>query len=82
MISRRRWRYAPFDLDARAGSNATNEQAVLMLRALLTERFGLKAHPETRQLPVYSLVRASATSLGPTHQIIWSEVRTAHAPAR
>ena len=54
-----------FDLDARAGASATNEQAVLMLRALLAERFALKAHAETRQLPVYALVRVSATSLGP-----------------
>jgi uncharacterized protein (TIGR03435 family) len=54
-----------FDVEARAGTNATNEQAVLMLRTLLAERFVLKAHTETRQLPVYELVRMSATSLGP-----------------
>ena len=56
---------AAFDVEARAGANATNEQAVLMLRGLLAERFALRAHAEKRDLPVYSLVRVSATSLGP-----------------
>ena len=32
-----------------------------MLRALLTERFGLKTHGETRQLPVYTLERVKPT---------------------
>lgn len=56
---------ATFDLEARAGANATPEQAALMLRALLTERFGLRTHQETRQLPVYTLVRNDSTRLGP-----------------
>lgn len=54
-----------FDLEARAGTAATSEQAMLMLRALLADRFGFKAHPETRQLPVYRLERISADRLGP-----------------
>jgi uncharacterized protein (TIGR03435 family) len=54
-----------FDLEARAGANATVEQAALMLRQLLTERFGLKTHRETRQLPVYTLVRTDSGRLGP-----------------
>jgi uncharacterized protein (TIGR03435 family) len=55
---------ARFDLEARAGANATREQAGLMLQALLTERFGLKTHGETRQLPVYTLERVNASRLG------------------
>lgn len=56
---------ARFDLEARAGTAATREQATMMLRALLAERFGFKAHRETRQLPVYRLERVSADRLGP-----------------
>ena len=56
---------ASFDLEARAGTAATGEQAMLMLRTLLADRFGFKAHPETRQLPVYRLERISADRLGP-----------------
>ena len=56
---------ASFDLEARAGSAATREEATMMLRTLLAERFGFKAHPETRQLPVYKLERASTERLGP-----------------
>jgi uncharacterized protein (TIGR03435 family) len=55
-----------FDLEARAGASTTHEQAVMMLRALLTERFGLKTHPETRQLPIYTLERVNAERLGPS----------------
>lgn len=55
---------ARFDLEARAGANATPEQAAAMLRALLIDRFGLKTHAETRQLPVYTLERVDATRLG------------------
>jgi uncharacterized protein (TIGR03435 family) len=56
---------ARFDLEARAGAGATPEQAAEMLRGLLIERFGLKTHGETRQLPVYTLHRITATRLGP-----------------
>lgn len=55
---------ARFDLEARAGGGATAEQAAAMLRALLIERFSLKTHGETRQLPVYTLARVNATRLG------------------
>jgi uncharacterized protein (TIGR03435 family) len=42
----------------RAGSNAelTREQARAVLQAVLTSRFQLKAHRETKDIPVYSLV--------------------------
>jgi uncharacterized protein (TIGR03435 family) len=56
---------ARFDLDARAGANATRDQAIAMLRTLLTERFNLKAHAEKRELPMYALVRVNADRLGP-----------------
>ena len=36
-----------------------------MLRSLLAERFGLRAHPQAREGPVYSLVVANRGTLGP-----------------
>jgi uncharacterized protein (TIGR03435 family) len=43
-----------YDIVARA-PGASNDQMKLMLRTLLTERFQLALHRETRQLPVYLL---------------------------
>ena len=56
---------ARFDLEARASAGTTPEQAAAMLRALLADRFGLKTHGETRELPVYRLERLNAARLGP-----------------
>ena len=58
-----------FDVEAKAdssvdeqmkglSSDAGREQKQKMLQALLAERFGLKAHEETRELPIYVLVVA------------------------
>jgi uncharacterized protein (TIGR03435 family) len=55
---------ARFDIVARAPEGVTRD--IAMLRALLTERFGLKTHTETRQIPIYTLVLArSDRRLGP-----------------
>ena len=56
---------ARFDLEARAGASATKDQAVGMLRTLLAERFKLQTHAETRELPVYTLLRVNSDRLGP-----------------
>jgi uncharacterized protein (TIGR03435 family) len=48
-----------FDVQAEPEGNAAvlpNEQTKTMLQSLLEDRFQLKAHPETRDLPVYNLV--------------------------
>jgi uncharacterized protein (TIGR03435 family) len=45
-----------FDIVAKAGSPAPDQQMRLMLRALLADRFKLALHSETRALPVYVLV--------------------------
>jgi uncharacterized protein (TIGR03435 family) len=45
-----------FDIQARATSPVTRTETQPMLRALLAERFALKAHSERREFPVYSLV--------------------------
>ena len=41
---------------AEAGAVASAEQIQRMLRSLLSERFMLRVHTETRELPVYNLV--------------------------
>ncbi len=56
---------ARFDVEARAGEKTTREQAIAMLRTLLSERFSLKTHGEKRELPVYALLRVNADRLGP-----------------
>lgn len=46
---------ARYDIEAKAEGNATFPQIYLMLQSLLADRFKLKVHRETRQLPVYEL---------------------------
>jgi len=47
-----------YDVETRAVSGVvpTRDQAREMLRALLTDRFRLEVHAESRELPVYALV--------------------------
>lgn len=44
-----------YDIVAKPDKPVTDEQARSMLQALLADRFRLKVHRETRQLPVYEL---------------------------
>ncbi len=44
-----------FQVEAKAGGSASREDVLLMLQSLLEERFQLKTHQETRELPVYAL---------------------------
>jgi uncharacterized protein (TIGR03435 family) len=44
-----------YDILAKAAGNATDDEMKLMLRALLTERFKLRFHHETREAPVLIL---------------------------
>jgi uncharacterized protein (TIGR03435 family) len=46
---------ARFDVEGKATENATREQRLLMLRSLLTERFKLALHRESKELAVYAL---------------------------
>ena len=45
-----------YDIVARVPSGATREQAKMMMRNLLAERFKLEIRRETREMPVYALV--------------------------
>ncbi len=51
-----------FDIEAKGDPKATGEQKMLMLQALLEDRFQLKYHRETRELPVYALTVAKSGS--------------------
>lgn len=55
-----------YQIEAKAGGSASRAQMFLMLRSLLEDRFQLKTHRETRELPVYALVPArSGLKLAP-----------------
>ena len=62
-----------YDVDARAGSNTpVAEMFGPMLQTLLKDRFKLKIHKETRELPVYALtVAKSGSKLQPTVPVSW-----------
>ena len=45
-----------FDIEAKADGNPSPDQLSSMLRALLTDRFKLMVHNDTRELPVYTLL--------------------------
>ncbi len=49
-----------FDIQAKAGSDATREEMMPMLRALLEDRFQLKAHRETKEAPIFVLAVAKS----------------------
>ena len=55
-----------FDIEARSENpSPTKDQMRLMMQSLLTERFKLVVHKETRELPVLALVLAKPGKLGP-----------------
>jgi len=45
-----------YDVVAKAPDNTPKDQIPLMLQALLADRFKLKVHRETRELPIYALI--------------------------
>jgi uncharacterized protein (TIGR03435 family) len=49
---------AHYEIEAKAAGNASRAQIFLMLQSLLEDRFSLKTHRETKDLPVYALVAA------------------------
>jgi uncharacterized protein (TIGR03435 family) len=54
-----------FDIVAKAEGNPTQSQMIAMARVLLTERFKLVTHIETREQPIYELVLVKPGVLGP-----------------
>jgi uncharacterized protein (TIGR03435 family) len=47
-----------YDIDAKTDGNVGRAETFLMLQSLLEDRFALKIHRESRDLPVYNLVAA------------------------
>jgi uncharacterized protein (TIGR03435 family) len=47
-----------WSVDARAEGNPARDELMLMLQSLLEERFHLKVHHESREMPVYALTVA------------------------
>ena len=52
-----------YQIEATAGGNASRAQIFLMLQSLLEERFQLKVHRETRELPAYALMATKSPKL-------------------
>jgi uncharacterized protein (TIGR03435 family) len=53
-----------YDIEARAPGPATKDQMRLMMQSLLAERFNLKVHWETQEVPVLALVREKSARAG------------------
>jgi len=49
---------AGYDIEAKAEGDSTPEQMQQMMQQLLEDRFRMKAHRETREMPVYELAAA------------------------
>jgi uncharacterized protein (TIGR03435 family) len=57
-----------YDILARADSTPPEDELMLMLQAMLADRFKLKAHRETREVQGYRLVQVHPGRLGPKLQ--------------
>lgn len=60
-----RWKAQKIAVEARASGTPSRDELRLMVQALLADRLKLTVHWETQQLPVDTLLRVSAKSLGP-----------------
>jgi uncharacterized protein (TIGR03435 family) len=47
-----------YNVEAKPAQKATSEETTQMIRALLADRFKLRSHAETRELPIFALVHA------------------------
>ncbi len=54
-----------FIIEARAEGNPTKDQMRLMMQSLLADRFRLRVHFETKELPVFALALVKPGTLGP-----------------
>jgi uncharacterized protein (TIGR03435 family) len=57
-----------FDIQARAEGNPGKDQMRILMRALLAERFKLKMHTESREVPMLAFVLVKAGKTGPQIQ--------------
>lgn len=56
-----------YDIVAKVPPGTTKEQVNVMLQSLVTDRFALRIHRETRELPVYELVAGKGASKMKAH---------------
>jgi len=54
-----------YEIDAKAEGNPTKDQMRLMMQSLLADRFKLKVHWETREVPVFALTLVKPGTTGP-----------------
>jgi len=54
-----------FEIEARAQGNPAKDQMRLMMQSLLADRFKLKVHFETNEVPVFALTLVKPGTLGP-----------------
>ena len=70
-----------FDVAGRTAASATRDEISAMVRTLLADRFRLRTHRETREMPTYALVAATADKrLGPGLKTSTAETRTNISP--
>jgi uncharacterized protein (TIGR03435 family) len=69
-----------YDIQARASGNPTKDQFRLMMQGLLTDRFKLGVHYETKQLPVFALVLDKSGKFGPKLQQHPQDAPCSNAP--
>ena len=67
-----------FDINATAGRDVSLTELRLMLQTLFADRFKLKVHFETREMPVYRMVLAQPRKLG--SQLARTSAECANAP--
>jgi bla regulator protein blaR1 len=60
-----KWAKNDYAIDAEAEGNPTKDQMRLMMQSLLADRFKLKVHFETKEMPVLALVLVQPGKLGP-----------------
>jgi len=60
-----KWANDDYAIDAEADGNPTKDQMRLMMQSLLADRFKLRAHFETREVPVLALILVKPGKLGP-----------------
>jgi bla regulator protein BlaR1 len=60
-----KWANEDYAVDAKADGNPTKDQMRLMMQSLLADRFKLKVHFETKEVPVFALIVVQPGKLGP-----------------
>jgi uncharacterized protein (TIGR03435 family) len=60
-----KWANDNYAIDATADGNPTKDQMRLMMQSLLADRFKLRAHFETKEVPVLALIFVKPDKLGP-----------------